>query len=34
MLGLGPKEASASATIFVPTGSTERDSAPFATKTL
>ena len=34
MLGLGPKETSASAMIFVPTASAERDSAPFATKTL
>src|SRR6476660_9753486 len=34
MLGLAPKETSASAMIFVPTASTERDSAPFATRTL
>jgi len=32
-VGFGPKETSASAMIFVPTASTERDSAPFATKT-
>ena len=33
MLGCAPKETSASAMIFVPTASTERDSAPLATKT-
>src|SRR5262249_47033076 len=34
MLGLGPNETSASATIFFPTASTERDSAPLARNTL
>src|SRR5229473_1523636 len=33
MLGLAPKDTSASAMIFVPTASAERDSAPFATNT-
>src|SRR5215470_5721937 len=34
MLGLGPNETSASATIFFPTASTERDCAPLARNTL
>ena len=34
MLGFTPKETSASATIFIPTASTERDSAPLARSTL
>ena len=34
IFGFGPKETSASATIFVPTASSERASAPFATNTL
>src|SRR4029079_2645849 len=33
-LGLGPTDTSASLMIFVPTASGERDSAPFAMKTL
>jgi len=33
MLGLGPKETSPSAMIFVPTASTDRASAPLARKT-
>src|SRR6516165_7760855 len=34
MFGVGPKETSASVTIFVPTASGERDSAPSAMNTL
>ena len=34
IFGLGPKETSASETIFVPTASAERDSAPFVMNTL
>ena len=34
IFGLAPKETSASAMIFVPTASGERDSSPFAKKTL
>ena len=34
MFGTVPNETSASAMILLPTASTERDSAPFATNTL
>jgi hypothetical protein len=34
IFGLAPKETSASATIFVPTASAERDCAPVARNTL
>ncbi len=34
IFGVGPKETSASAMIFVPTASGERDSAPLAMNTL